>query len=80
MPGWGQVIMLVGTGLFWLAILAVVVAAVRLPRRDPRPGPRQDPRELVAERFARGEIDEAEYRRRIDVLAGSPADAPPVQH
>jgi len=69
MPGWGQVIMMLGMVLFWVAIVAIAVAAIRLPRRDRRP----DPEELVAERFARGEIDEQEYRSRLDVLAGAAA-------
>jgi putative membrane protein len=69
MPGWGQVIMLIGTVLFWVAIVGIAVAAVRLPRRDRR----GDPEELLAERFARGEIDEPEYRARLDVLVGAAA-------
>lgn len=80
MPGWGHAIVLVGTGLFWLTIVGVVVAALWLPRRDPRPGPGRDPRELLAERFARGEIDEVEYRSRLEVLVASTGDRPPVEH
>jgi putative membrane protein len=29
------------------------------------------PEQLLAERFARGEIDEDEYRRRLDTLRGT---------
>jgi putative membrane protein len=66
MPGWGNVIMMVGTGLFWLAIIAIAAAAaLRLPRREARP----DPQRVLAERFALGEIDEREYRHGLDVLA-----------
>ena len=69
MPGWGGVLMMIGTGLFWLAIVAVVgVAALRLSRRGTGP----DPQRLLAERFARGEIDEQEYKHGLDVLHEPP--------
>jgi putative membrane protein len=38
------------------------------PARRPRHGPPPAPEQLLAERFARGEIDEDEYRRRLGVL------------
>jgi putative membrane protein len=51
--------------VFWVA---VIVAVVRLApwrrRRDRRP----TASEILAERFARGEIDAAEYAARRDVL------------
>jgi putative membrane protein len=75
MPGWGQVIMLIGTVLFWVAIVGIAVAALRLPRSDRR----GDPEELLAERFARGEIDEPEYRARLDVLVGAAAEPRPAE-
>jgi putative membrane protein len=34
----------------------------------PGPQPGRRPEDLLAERFARGEIDDEEYRRRIVVL------------
>jgi putative membrane protein len=72
MPGWGQLIMLVGTVLFWVAIVGIAVVALRMPRRDRRP----DAEQLLAERFARGEIDEGEYRARLDVLAAAHGERP----
>ena len=40
-------------------------------------GDRKDPEELLAARFARGEIDEAEYARRLAVLRyGPPLELP----
>jgi putative membrane protein len=67
--------------LFWAVLIAVGVLVLRaLSRPDSRlapygpPARRQDhdpvpaPEQLLAERFARGEIDEDEYRRRLDVL------------
>nr|WP_214401487.1 SHOCT domain-containing protein [Pseudonocardia lacus] len=73
MPGWGNVIMMTGTLVFWAVILLIVVAAaLRLPREDGSRGGRRDRRpdaeRMLAERFARGGIDEAEYRARLDVL------------
>lgn len=75
-PGWGHVIMMVGTLLFWAAILLVVVAAAfRLPRSGPhRPvhEPLADPEQVLAQRLARGDIEVAEYRARLEVLRGGP--------
>jgi uncharacterized membrane protein len=39
------------------------------------PGGRPSTEDLLAQRFARGEIDEAEYRQRLRILA-EPAGAP----
>lgn len=36
------------------------------------PGPRPGPEQILAERYARGEIDEEEYERRLATLRGSP--------
>lgn len=56
--GWGGVM-----GLFWLVILLLLVwLAVGLFRRDGGGG--QSAREILDKRYARGEIDETEYRRR----------------
>lgn len=59
--------------LVWGAVAAAVVWAVRAVRGEPRrPGPGPDSAEQVlAERYARGEIDEDEYRRRSEVLRTS---------
>ena len=59
-------------GIGWLVFLAAVVVIVVLfvRRSDHRGGSsaRTGPEDLLAERFARGEIDETEYRRRRDAL------------
>jgi putative membrane protein len=48
-----------------------VVALVRFLARDDRQATtRFTPEQLLAERFARGEIDEQEYHHRVDVLRG----------
>jgi putative membrane protein len=72
-----------GSGAGWLMLLlmlvvvvAVVVAVVALLRGStslnsaPRPalGATPDPRAILQERFARGEIDEQDYRARVRAL------------
>jgi putative membrane protein len=52
--------------LFWLAVIVIVWRVVPWRRRCGR-GP--DARAILAERFARGEIDAAEYAARRDVLS-----------
>jgi putative membrane protein len=67
MNGWGYTIMVLGM-LGFLALVAIVATA--LLRRPPAEThtPRASAREVLAERFARGEIDDEEYHRRLAVL------------
>lgn len=57
-----------------LVVLALIVVVVFLVVRQP--GEQQDrtglrsAADILAERFARGEIDEQEYRSRLDELRG----------
>jgi putative membrane protein len=67
MAGWGPILMTVGNLLFWALVVVGVIVLVRYLRRS-TPGGRTSAEELLAERFARGEIDEQEYRERLDVL------------
>ena len=78
--GWGYALMAISMVLFWGAVIYGIVALVRYARRDgPRRGepagpPAPEPERLLAERFARGEIDEDEYHQRlISLRAASPA-------
>ena len=76
--GWGMALMTVGTLLFWGLIIAGVVALVRYTRggageQDGSAAERPTPQRLLAERFARGEIDDEEYTRRLRVLNGPAA-------
>lgn len=71
MSGWGYGFMTLSMVLFWGLVVAGVVLLVRYLGRDQ--GPPSEPagpaaERLLAERFARGDIDEQEYRRRIELL------------
>jgi putative membrane protein len=78
--GWGYALMTVSMILFCGAVIFGIVALVRYvsradqpPEAPPPPGspaPPQTPEQLLAERFARGEINEEEYRHRLAVLRG----------
>ncbi|OBI51123.1 SHOCT domain-containing protein [Mycobacterium sp. E787] len=70
--GWG---MGVGMVLFWVLLIAGIVGLVVYTtgdRRDhgipPATTPTFTPEQVLAARFARGEIDEQEYRDRLAVL------------
>ena len=80
--GWGYALMAISMALFWGAVIYGIAALVRYTRRDSpqrrelsepaAPGPER----LLAERFARGEIDEDEYCQRLTSLrAADPAAA-----
>lgn len=72
----GWVVLAVG---ILLVLSLLVVAAVLLARagRRPPPSPTAPPprsaEQMLAERFARGEIDEEEYRGRLATLTGTKA-------
>ncbi len=78
--------MSVGMILFWAVLIALGVLLFRaLARRDdsttstgnpPRGPGRSTAEQLLAERFARGEIDEDGYRHRLDVLHGAGDSGP----
>jgi putative membrane protein len=70
--------------VFWGAIAVVVVTVLRhrgtppVPDQGPSvgapsvpPAPHSGAFAILADRFARGEIDEAEYARRRSVIEGS---------
>jgi putative membrane protein len=69
--GWG-VLMVLSMVAFWALLAAVGVALYRLretePRTVPTPGGVTDAEEVLARRFAVGEIDESEYAARLAVL------------
>jgi len=63
------VVMLAFGGLVIWALVAIVRGFDR-PRRPEEPQ-RRTPEQILAERFAAGEIDEEEYQRRRKVLSSS---------
>jgi putative membrane protein len=73
--GWGGwALMTVGMVLFWVVVITAVVLAVRYlagPRGTAASPTGHTPtraEDVLAERFARGEIDEEEYRRRLALI------------
>lgn len=84
--GWGTWLgMAVMMAVVWGAVIAAIVVVFRPPERRDRDAAHsgRQPDQILAERYARGEIDEAEYRLRTDVLHGAterrphhPSDVP----
>jgi putative membrane protein len=66
--GWGYALMAVSMIAFW----GLVVAAVFYVIPTTRASTRQTPAQILAERFARGEISEEEYRRHFDTVHFDP--------
>ena len=75
--GWGWVWMVLMMGVLWLGLVAAIWAIFRTGR-DSRSGeraptappapPAPPATQTLAQRFARGEISEDEYRERMEVL------------
>lgn len=65
--GWAWWWMGVGMLLFWGLVAFGIVMLVRLGGRSGSSG-RREAREILDERYARGEIDDDEYRRRSDLI------------
>lgn len=70
--GWWWFVMPIVMVGFWLAVAWVVVTLVRRPSASASGG---DAERILADRFAHGEIDAEEYRRRLDTLRGERARA-----
>ena len=73
--GWaGWALMTVGMVAFWALVITAVVLAVRYltgtrgTPASPSGSGRTRAEDLLAERFARGEIDDNEYRQRLSAL------------
>jgi putative membrane protein len=67
-----------GDLIFWglLITIAVLLAQyLRLGRTTPSSPAEVSPQQIAAERFARGEINEDEYLRLVQVLSGGSAEA-----
>jgi putative membrane protein len=73
--GWGTwLLMVVVMVLFWGAVAILVIAGVRrlFPRHGADVSWQRQTENLLAQRLARGEIDETEYRQRLVLLRESP--------
>lgn len=74
MNGWGYALMVVGMIVFWVLIVVAVIAVIRAltPATTPTPQPpapaSDTPEHLLAQRLARGEIDEDAYKRTLHLL------------
>lgn len=64
---WGGWLVMTLTMVAFGALFAWLVLSVVRPGR-PRDDRRAAPEEILAARFARGEIDEDEYRQRLEAL------------
>lgn len=77
MGGWGYAFMALAMIAFWGLVIVAIVALVQYLARGAQPlfpdaAQRLTPEDLLAERFARGEINEREYRSRLDMLRSAP--------
>ncbi len=72
MSGWGYAFMVVSALLTWSVLAAAGYVLVRRIRPGAATG--GQPEQVLAHRYARGEIDDDEYRRRLSTLR----DAAPV--
>lgn len=76
---WGPIMM-----IFWIAVLGVIAWLVvralnnRRPAPPPAPGNADRAREILADRYARGEISTEEYTERMDRLTASGTPGPPA--
>jgi putative membrane protein len=69
MTGWHLPFMIVYPLLFAGFVTAAVVLLLRTPRPDPPPT--DNPHRILAERYARGELTDDEYRARLTTLRQS---------
>ncbi|MET9041754.1 SHOCT domain-containing protein [Streptomyces sp. NPDC003328] len=75
--GWGWFAMSAGMILFWALIITVAVLLFRaLNRPQEHTGAPPAPEDILRERLARGEIDEDDYRRRLNALHAGPLTKP----
>lgn len=72
MGGWGFGLMAVSMIVFWALVIAGILALVRYTTTSApdttAPARRPSPQQILADRYARGEIDDEEYLRRTTTL------------
>jgi len=72
--GWGHLLMALNMVVFWGLLITAVVLLVRYltgGRARAFPVTLADAERVLAERYARSEIDDEEYQRRLAVLRGA---------
>jgi len=76
--GWVWFAMTLSMVLFWVAVGVVIWLLVRRPN-DPTPNPPgPSAEELLRQRFAAGDIDEAEFERRLGTLRDTAGRSRPI--
>lgn len=80
MGGWGILLMIIGNVVFWGLLVVAAVAVVRRTGFGQlhSSAAEMSPQQVLARRFARGEITEEEYLRRLHVLSDT-SDKPPLR-
>jgi putative membrane protein len=76
MGGWGTLLMTVSNLLFLGLLIVGAIALIRYTSRSARQDSAAEPvlpQRVLADRFARGDIDEDEYQRRLRVLSTTPS-------
>jgi putative membrane protein len=68
--GWGMGLGPLFMLLFWILVIAGIVALFRSLQSRPDDTCDQTPAEIVQERYARGEIDREEFERKMRDLRG----------
>ncbi|QNS02298.1 SHOCT domain-containing protein [Streptomyces xanthii] len=73
--GWGWFAMSAGMILFWVLIITVAVLLFRAldrPHEHTHAPAAPSAEDILRERLARGELDEEDYRSRLNTLRGGP--------
>lgn len=73
MSGGGYALMAVSMVLFWALVIAGIVLVIRYLGTNGSPTSNRHPQSVapeavLADRFARGDIDDEEYQRRLETL------------
>ncbi len=71
MTGWGFALMILIMVLAWALVAVAIIATLRIisaPPRSHSPVGPGSPEQVLADRFARGDIDDDEYQRRLAAL------------
>jgi putative membrane protein len=68
MGGWGYAMMIFNMVIFWGLLAGAAILIYRALQGGGGTAGTDSARRLLAERYARGEIDDEEYRRRLEML------------